>query len=161
MIERGAEVEILPQAILEGSAITVYCPLAIGLLTGKYHAGMPMDATAPRGAADSRVITWLSQHGGEIERFLQFAGAMGVQPAHLAIAWIAHSPAVTAPIVGVSSVSQLESSSKAFDIALSDADYQAIAAIFSTEVQEDGLQLFPGLKYNFPRLRRTLKVAGK
>lgn len=158
IFERGIEIEILPQAILEGIAITAYRPLAIGLLTGKFRPGMPLEANS-RGAIDSRVITWLSQHGGEVVRFLDFADSMGIQPAQLAIAWVAHSPAITSPIVGVSSVNQLISSSKAFEIKLSEGDYQAITAIFRTEVQEEGLQLFPGLKYNFPRLRRNLNIA--
>jgi 1-deoxyxylulose-5-phosphate synthase len=160
LIERGVEVEILPQAILEGLAITAYRPLAVGLLSGKFQPGMKMDA-ATRGASDSRVITWLSQHGGEIKNFLQFAENKNVSPAQLAVAWVAHSPAITAPIVGVSSVSQLESSAKAADVQLSEDEYQALTATFHTEVMEEGLQIFPGLKYNFPRLRRNLAVAKK
>jgi len=30
--------------------------------------------------------------------------------------------------------------------------------MFDTEVKEESLQLFPGLKYNFPRLRRNLQL---
>jgi hypothetical protein len=33
--------------------------------------------------------------------------------------------------------------------------------MFNTEVKEEGLQLFPGLTYNFPRLRRNLNLAKK
>ena len=36
--------------------------------------GMPMDA-ATRGATDSRVLTWLSQHGRSLERFVAYAQA--------------------------------------------------------------------------------------
>jgi 1-deoxyxylulose-5-phosphate synthase len=160
LIERGVEVEILPQAILDGIAVTAYRPLAVGLLSGKFQPGMQMDA-ATRWASDSRVITWLTQHGVEIKNFLRFAESKNVQPAQLALAWVAHSPAVTAPIVGVSSVSQLETSAKAAEMQLSEEDYQVITAIFHTEVIEEGFQLFPGLKYNFPRLRRNLSVAHK
>jgi aryl-alcohol dehydrogenase-like predicted oxidoreductase len=158
LIERGIEVEILPQALLEGIAITAYRPLAIGLLTGRYRPGTPLDA-AGRGALDSRVITWLSQHGGAVERFIDFASALGVEPAQLAIAWVNYSPAITAPIAGVSSVNQLASSLKGFEIRLSETEYRAVSQIFDTEVKEEGLQLFPGLKYNFPRLRRKLFLA--
>jgi len=160
LIERGIEVEILPQALLEGIAITAYRPLAVGLLTGKFRPGMPMDSDA-RGAVDSRVITWLSQHGASIERFISLAETRGVKPAQLAVAWVAHSKGVTAPIVGVSSVNQLEISAQANDLELTEEEYKSIAAIFRTEVMEEGLQLFPGLKYNFPRLRRNLNLAHK
>jgi 1-deoxyxylulose-5-phosphate synthase len=160
LFERGVEVEILPQAILDGIAVTAYRPLAVGLLSGKFRPGMQMDTTT-RGASDSRVITWLAQHGAEIERFLCFAEDKNLHPAQLAVAWVSHSAAVTAAIVGVSSLSQLESSVKAVEVQLTEADYQTITAIFHTEVLEEGLQLFPGLKYNFPRIRRNLSVAHK
>lgn len=160
LFERGVEVEILPQAILDGIAVTAYRPLAVGLLTGKFRSGMRMDA-ATRGASDSRVITWLSQHGAEIERFICFAEEKGLQPAQLAVAWVLHSAAITSAIVGVSSLNQLEAAVKAADVSLSEEEYQAVTALFHTEVMEEGLQLFPGLKYNFPRIRRNLSVALK
>lgn len=85
--------------------------------------------TSTRGAVDSRLITWLFQHGGEVERFIRFANDKGIQPSQLAIAWVSHSAVVTSPIVGVSSLSQLESATKAFEITLSEEDYQTITSI--------------------------------
>ncbi|NMB94918.1 MAG: aldo/keto reductase [Flexilinea flocculi] len=155
LIERGVEVEILPQAILEKIAIMAYRPLAIGLLTGKFSQGMKMDP-ATRGATDARVITWLSDYGKSVDRFVHFAEKKGVKPAQLAAAWVCHSPAITAPIIGVSSTRQLLSSVEAINVELSDEDYNTVTEIFPTEVWEESLQLFPGLKFNFPRLRRNL-----
>lgn len=157
LIERGVEVEILPQAILQNLAVMAYRPLAIGLLTGKFTQGMKMDP-ATRGATDSRVITWLSQHGKSIDRFVQFAKDKGVQPAQLAAAWVSYSQAITAPIIGVSSIKQLLSSAEAVNVVLSDSEYQTVTEMFHTEVWEESLQLFPGLTYNFPRLRRNLHL---
>ena len=160
LIERGVEVEILPQARLEHFAIMAYRPLAVGLLTGKFLPGMPMDA-ATRGAVDSRVITWLTQHGRSIENFVRYARECNLEPAQLAIAWLLYNPAVTTPILGVSSVKHVEAAGNMTDIRLSDEEYRMITDLFDTEVKEEGLQLFPGLKYNFPRLRRTLSIAVK
>jgi aryl-alcohol dehydrogenase-like predicted oxidoreductase len=160
LIERGIEVEILPQAMAEGIAIMAYRPLAVGLLTGKFRQGKPFAENA-RGTTDSRVITWFTQHSNSIERFVNFAEAKGVPPAELAVAWVAYSPAVTAPIIGVSSVDQLKDSAKADNIKLSPEEYKTITDMFDTEVKEEGLQLFPGLKYNFPRLRRNLFLLKK
>jgi len=160
LFERGIEVEILPQARLENIAITAYRPLAIGLLTGRLLPGAPMDAAA-RGATDSRVITWLSQHGRSIERFVAYAREKGVEPAQLAAAWVLHHPAVTQPILGVSSLTQVESAVCVPEVKLTDEERQEITDLFHTQVNEEGLQLFPGMKYNFPRLRRHLSVAVK
>jgi aryl-alcohol dehydrogenase-like predicted oxidoreductase len=154
-IERGVEVEILPQAIAEQIAITVYRPLVAGLLAGKYKAGQAI-TTDSRAGADARLLTWLAQFGEPMERFNQFAAARKLHPAQLAIAWVRHSPAVTCPIVGVSSLSQLQTSVKAFEVDLTAEDYEQVTRLFNAEVQEEGLQRFPGLQYNFARLRRTL-----
>jgi aryl-alcohol dehydrogenase-like predicted oxidoreductase len=42
LIERGAEVEVLPQAVTERIAITCYRPLMAGVLAGKYHPDQPL-----------------------------------------------------------------------------------------------------------------------
>jgi len=160
LIERGVEVEILPQAIVEDVEITAYRPLAVGLLAGKFRQRKPMQTSA-RGTTDSRVITWFTQHGEGIERFIAFAEEKGIHPAQLAVAWILHSPAITSAIVGVSSVEQLNLNIQAADVKLSDAEYSKVTSFLDTEVKEEGLQLFPGLTYNFPRLRRNLDIAKK
>jgi aryl-alcohol dehydrogenase-like predicted oxidoreductase len=160
IVERGVEVEILPQAVAEQIAITAYRPLAQGLLTGKYRWGQPLPENT-RGQTSAQIITWLSQYGESVDRFIRFAEERGISPVQLATAWVRHSPAVTSPIVGVSSLSQLQASIDAFSYDLSDADYAALTAIFDTEVKEEGLQRFPGLKYNFPRLRRNLHLLGE
>lgn len=157
LIERGAEIEILPQAVAEKVAITAYRPLVSGILAGKYQAGQspPADSRAPTNA---RILTWLAQHGDSMERFKQYAAERGLHPAQLAVAWVRHSPAVTSPVVGISSLSQLETSIAAFELDLSDAEYDSITYMFDTEVKEEGLQPFPGKRFNFPRLRRNLNL---
>jgi aryl-alcohol dehydrogenase-like predicted oxidoreductase len=157
LIERGVEVEILPQAVAEKIAITTYRPLAIGLLAGKFASTSPMPSGA-RGATDSRVITWLSQYGASIDRFNEFAAGRGIHPVNLAIAWLRFSKAVTCPIVGISSLRQLEESIKGFEISLTQEEYARVTEMFPTAVKEEGHQLFPGLKYNFARLRRNLHL---
>ena len=157
IVERGIEVEILPQAVAERIAITAYRPLVQGLLSGKYHWGQPLPDDS-RGQTSSQIITWLSQYGASVERFIRFAQERGITPVQLAIAWVRYSPAITSPIVGVSSLSQLQTSIDAFGYDLSDQDYADLTDLFDTEVKEEGLQRFPGLRYNFPRLRRDLHL---
>jgi aryl-alcohol dehydrogenase-like predicted oxidoreductase len=159
LIERGVEIEILPQAIAEKIAITVYRPLTAGLLAGKYQAGhaLPEDG---RVNTDARLLTWLAQFGESVDRFNEFAAERGVHPSQLATAWVRHSPAVTSPIVGVSSLNQLQTSIGAFDLDLSQEEYDAVTRLFDTEAWEEGLQRFPGIRYNFPRIRRDLNLLG-
>jgi aryl-alcohol dehydrogenase-like predicted oxidoreductase len=161
VIERGVEIEILPQAVAEKIAITAYRPLASGILAGKYKAGQAPPADS-RASTSARILTWLAQHGDSMERFNQFAAERGVHPAQLATAWVRYSPGITSPIVGVSSLGQLQTSIGAFELDLTDDEYAMITRLFDTEIKEEGLQRFPGKRYNFPRLRRTLDlVAGE
>ncbi|MCX6030055.1 MAG: aldo/keto reductase [Chloroflexi bacterium] len=159
LFERGIEVEILPQAVAERIAITVYRPLAEGVLAGRYQVGGAFPAAA-RGETSGPAITWLAQHGASIARFNRYAAELGVAPATLALAWVRYSAGVTAPIVGASRLSQLEDTLAAFELDLTDRQYEDVTAIFATEVWEEGLQPFPGRKYNFPRLRRNLRLLG-
>ena len=158
LIERGVEVEVLPQAAAEGIFLTAYRPMAVGLLTGGYRQGMALPA-GRRGAVDSRVITWLSQHGGSIERFLAFCERRELCPAQAALAWVAACPAVSCPIAGASSPGQVRDAAASADIGMDEESRGELSALFDTEVKEEGLQRFPGLKYNYPRLRRTLFLA--
>jgi aryl-alcohol dehydrogenase-like predicted oxidoreductase len=160
LIERGVEVEVLPQATTDGIFITAYRPLAVGLLTGAFAPGKPL-SEGKRGSTDSRVITWLSQHGGSIERFLRFCNCRSLSPAQVALAWINACPAVSCPIAGASSTGQVKEAAASVDITLDLESYRELTSLFDTEVKEEGLQLFPGMKYNYPRLRRTLFLATK
>ena len=135
LIERGVEVEVLPQAVAEKIAITTYRPLVRGLLAGKYKPG----ESPPKGSrADTKEMTpWLEKYGESIERFLNFAKGKDVSPAQVAISWLRKSPAVTCPIVGVSSLEQFKTSIKAFDLDLSDEEYNQATKMFDTEVKEE------------------------
>lgn len=159
IFERGIEVEILPQAVAEQVAIITYRPLAEGLLAGKYAAGTPLPANS-RGQSSSLVVTWLSQYGESIDRFNQFAADMDVHPAQLALAWVRYSPGVTAPIVGVSALQHLETALGAFEFDLTPRQYDEVTHMFNTAVKEESYQLFPGRRFNFPRLRRNLHLLG-
>jgi aryl-alcohol dehydrogenase-like predicted oxidoreductase len=144
-IERGIEVEVLPQAQAENIAITIYRPLIFGILAGKYKPGeaIPEDS---RGATDERVPRWLEKYGDGINQFLQFAADRHLHPAQLALAWLCHSPGVTNPIVGVSSERQLHASLAAFEVKLSADEYATITGMFDTAVKEEAGGAFPGLR---------------
>jgi aryl-alcohol dehydrogenase-like predicted oxidoreductase len=129
LVKRQAEVEMLPMALSERLGVIVYNPLGGGLLTGKYaKAGRAVDS-----ARLDANKTYRSRYGDAwmhetARRFAEFARAEGFTPASLAIAWVAHHPAVTAPILGARSVTQLEDSLRAADIRMTEDLYNRIAA---------------------------------
>lgn len=150
LLERGIEVEIIPQAIAEKIAITTYRALVIGLLAGKYTTGQPLPADT-RGETDARVPVWLAKYGDGIEQLKHLASALGVPPAHVATAWVYANPGVTSPIVGVSSLAQTLTAIDGFSFELTPAQVDQVTSFFDTAVREEA-----GGK--FPELRRALDL---
>ena len=90
----------------------------------------------------------MERHGDALDKFKAFAADLGVTPAQLAIAWVRHCPAVTSPLVGFSSLRQLDSTLGAFDIDLTDEQHAEIADIFDGEVKEETCGKLPLFRRN-------------
>jgi aryl-alcohol dehydrogenase-like predicted oxidoreductase len=135
LIERGVEVEVLPMASAKNIAIMTYRPIAIGLLAGKYIPGEPIPKDS-RGQTSDRIRGWLAAYGDGILKLRDFAQRNGVSMLDVSIAWLRACPAVTCPIVGVSSMEQLETNLKAFEFTLSPEERDEVGGFFDTEVKE-------------------------
>lgn len=105
---RRVELEYAPLYAEFGMGITTWSPLASGLLTGKYNAGIPEGS---RAAGHDWLRERLEADGGRelarARRFTALAGELGVEPAALAIAWCLRNPHVSTVILGASRVAQL------------------------------------------------------
>ena len=150
LIERGLEVEVLPAAAALGVGMVIYRPLCVGLLTGKYVAGAPADS---RGANDERVARWGAKYAEGVRRLVAYASARGVAAADVAINWVTSHPAVTAAIVGISRMDQLEANLKGFESQLTAAEREEVTSFFPTEVQEEAGGRFPFWRRSFDIIR--------
>jgi aryl-alcohol dehydrogenase-like predicted oxidoreductase len=129
LVKRQAEVELLPLAQSERLGVITYSPLGGGLLTGKYGARQRPDS--------GRLVEnkmYQTRYGAPsyydvAERFTNFAREHNLEPASLAVAWVASHPAVTAPIIGARNLGQLEGSLKSLDIQITAELRAAIAAL--------------------------------
>ena len=129
LAKRQAEVEILPMALSEGLGVLPYSPLGGGLLSGKYGA-----SRRPRTGRIVENKMYQVRYGDPqnfciAERFSEFAAACGAHPVQMAIAWVAHHPAVTAPIVGARNIEQLEVVLSAADFEMDDALWAEIGEL--------------------------------
>jgi aryl-alcohol dehydrogenase-like predicted oxidoreductase len=129
LVKRQVEVEILPLAESESLAVISYNPLGGGLLTGKYGR----DRCSGQGRLTGDDM-YQKRYGEQwmydaAAKFVQFAGENGFHPVSLAVAWVAHHPAVTAPIIGARSVEQVKEALQAADIKLSPDIYDAICRL--------------------------------
>ena len=132
LVKRQAEVEILPMAAAESLGVIPYSPLGGGLLTGKYGASRRPDTGRLVQNDNYRRRYAEDAYYQSAERFVEHANARGVHPATLAVAWVMHHPAVTAPIIGARNLQQLEPSLAAADLEMT-AQWRAEISALSPE----------------------------
>ncbi len=98
-----------------GLGLTIWSPLASGILTGKYLQGVP---NGSRGA----MMGWVGEEARKAEKiaatekFVGLAKKLDVTPAALAIAWCSSNPHVSSVITGASRVSQVTDNMKALEV---------------------------------------------
>jgi len=146
LIERGIEVELLPAAKAMGVGIVVYRPLSAGALTAKYLDEIP---AGTRGEDDARLDPWTRKYAEGIRRLRDVAQSRGYTAADAAIAWVRSHPAVTAPIVGISRLDQLEQNLKGFEWEMTPEERRQITSFFPTEVWEEAGGRFPGWRRSY------------
>lgn len=123
LVKRQAEVELFPMAASEGIAVAAYSPLGSGLLTGKYLVGETGRLSTDKRYAARYGQDWMRETA---QAFSRLAAEFGQDAATLAVAWVAHNPVVTAPIISARNAEQLAPSLKALDVSLSAEDYAQI-----------------------------------
>jgi len=110
MLNRWIETDDLLDALEEvGAGCIVFSPLAQGMLSDKYLAGVPQGSRASENSSLSPKL--LTEENLERIRALKaIADRRGQSLAQMALAWSLRDPRVTSTLIGVSSVAQLEDS---------------------------------------------------
>ncbi|MCE5185420.1 MAG: aldo/keto reductase [Planctomycetaceae bacterium] len=121
---RTLELEVIPACQRFGMGLIVYSPLAGGLLGGVLEKAQ-MDR---RGM--ERVQNQLAGCRDRIDAYEKLCRKLGRSPADVALAWLLHNPAVTAPIIGPRTLDQLRQSAGALEVSLSGETLKQLDAIF-------------------------------
>ncbi len=110
LLDRRAELEVLPAAQAYGLGVLPYFPLANGLLTGKYSPGH-----APAGSRLSHTRTNLVDDADweQLGRFSRFAKERGLTEVEVAFSWLAAQPAVSSVIGGATKPEQVKTNARA------------------------------------------------
>jgi aryl-alcohol dehydrogenase-like predicted oxidoreductase len=124
MLVRGAEADVLPTCRRYGLAVIPWSPLGGGWLSGKWRKG-----ASEMVSRRSDLLPWrydLSFPGNErkldaTEALAVLADEAGLTLPHMAVAWVLNHPAVTAPIIGPSTMEQLVTLLGAVDVVLETA----------------------------------------
>jgi len=122
--DRMIELEVIPACQGYGLGLIPWSPLAGGLL-----AGVLDKVTCGRRASDD-IQKDLEKHRPQVEKYEALCREIGEKPADVALAWLLHQPAVTAPIIGPRTMEQLEGNLRSRDIKLSEEVLKHLDAIW-------------------------------
>ena len=122
LLTRDIEYELLPLCESEGVGVTVYNPLAGGLLTGKHDPNKPPPKDS-RFALESLGQMyyeryWSASNFEAVAHLQKIASAHGRSLTQLSLAWVLKSNIVTSTIFGASSLTQLEENLRATELTL-------------------------------------------
>jgi len=121
---RSVELEVLPAAQHLGIGVIPWSPLYGGVLGGilqKPHEGR---------AIGDRTRERLEKHRDRVERYEKLCAELGEHPSNVALAWLLAQPAVTAPIIGPRTGTQLDGNLASLDTVLDDSTMQQLDAIW-------------------------------
>lgn len=117
-VYREEEREMLPLCLDQGVGVIPWSPLARGFLAGNRTREGWGETTRAKNDSMAQDYYYGDNDFEVVDRVKAVAQEQGVKPAQVALAWLLHKPGVTAPIVGMSKVSQLEDAAASVDIKL-------------------------------------------
>ena len=120
MVDRYIEDEIIKICEENGIGITVFSPLAQGLLTGKYRKNQPLpEGSRATWQADRQINNLLTEENlNKVEKLLPLAESLGVPLSVLALSWILNQKQICSVITGASKPQQLVSNTRASGLTL-------------------------------------------
>ena len=131
LVERSAEIELLPFTRAAGLGVLPWGPLGAGFLSGRYKRdAMPEGrvTNAPDDLEEASHRRAVERNFRVIDAAEEIAAAHGATVPQVAIAWLLGVEGVTAPIVGPRTLAHLEDLLGAVDVQLSDDERARLEA---------------------------------
>ena len=120
--QRTIERDLLPACEAYGVGVIPWSPLGGGLLAGI----LDKPSEGRRSGMDKQI----EENRDKLEKWEGLCRELGEHPANVALAWLLHQKAVTAPITGPRTMEQFDESLRALEIELSDETLKRIDEIF-------------------------------
>ncbi|MGH9133229.1 MAG: aldo/keto reductase [Ilumatobacteraceae bacterium] len=121
---RTVELEVLPACEAYGVGVIPWSPLGGGLLGGVLRK------VAEGRRSGDRVQNLIERNRDKLEAWEALCAELGQDPADVALAWILHQRAVTAPIIGPRTMEHLTGALAALDVELEQSTLEALDKIF-------------------------------
>ncbi len=129
MLARYIELEVIPVAKTHGMGLTVFSPLAQGLLTGKYNDGIPVGS---RGATSQVMSSYLTEENlVKVRKLTEIASSLDITTGQLALAWVLRRPEISAALVGATKPEHVIENVKASDVTLSENTLEEIEGVLN------------------------------
>ncbi len=133
MFHRTAEEGLFRTLASKGIGGIAFCPLAQGLLTGRYLAGIPGDSRAakPHGFLKKGDID--EARLAQVRALNAVAGKRGQSLAQMALAWVLREGSMASALIGASKVEQVEQNVAALrNLKFSGEELETIEAILKS-----------------------------
>jgi aryl-alcohol dehydrogenase-like predicted oxidoreductase len=133
LVERSAELDLLPLCRSTGLSLTPWGPLGGGFLTGRHTPGSEPEpgsrlAEAPDDAEEALHRRATERNFRVVEETRAIAAELGATVPQVAIAWLLHQPGVSAPIIGPRTLDHLEDLLPAANLTLDDEHLRRLGA---------------------------------
>jgi aryl-alcohol dehydrogenase-like predicted oxidoreductase len=113
-----------------GLGVIPYSPLEGGFLTGKYRRDTPLPNSR---RADGRQKYMTEQNFAVLDKLDEIAASHQATVTQVALAWLLADPVITSPIIGATSLEQLEENLGALDVKLTVEEKQALDKLTAWE----------------------------
>jgi aryl-alcohol dehydrogenase-like predicted oxidoreductase len=136
LIVRTTEWEVIEVCREEGIGVIPWGPLRGGWLSGRYTRDMdgpPEGSRVHTAEREGWRETW-NRYANErtwsiLDELTAIAERHGAHPAQVAIRWLSDRPGVTAPILGASTLDQLETNLGVVDLVLDPEEHERLTAV--------------------------------
>ncbi|HXN48408.1 MAG TPA: L-glyceraldehyde 3-phosphate reductase [Bryobacteraceae bacterium] len=108
MFQRTAEEGLFSTLATEGIGGIAFCPLAQGLLTGRYLEGIPGDSRASKPHGFLKKADIDDARLAQVRALNAVAGERGQSLAQMALAWVLREGSMASALIGASKVEQIE-----------------------------------------------------
>ncbi len=133
LLDRSFELGLAEVAMREQTGLIAYSPLAGGTLTGKYGDN-PAPIPGSRSSASSAFVSRLSEGKLQaIRAYADLARSRGMEPAHMALAFVRQQPFTTSVLMAASRAEQLAGNLGAIGLSLDKELVSAINAIHDAQ----------------------------
>jgi L-glyceraldehyde 3-phosphate reductase len=132
MFDRGPERGLFDALVREGIGGIAFCPLAQGVLTGRYLNGIPADSRASHDPRFLKPESITADKLARIRKLDALARDRGQSLAQMSLAWVLRQPAITSALIGASKTSQIDENLGALkNLAFAPEELKSIEGILS------------------------------